>query len=63
MEVLNMMFIDWTSGLSSILIGLDVALIVSAVAIICNIAVSTWVSSLWHSERPRITWHRPMWAR
>jgi len=58
-----MLFIDWTRELSSILIGLNVALVISAVAIICNTPVSTLVSSLWHSERPRITWHRPMWAR
>jgi hypothetical protein len=62
MEVPNML-IDFTKELSPILFGLNAALVVSAAAIVSRTAVGTWLCSLWHIERPRISWHRPMLAR
>lgn len=49
------MFIDMTKELSPILLGLDVALLVSAAALVGEVAVNTWFSSF-----GRFEWRRPV---
>jgi hypothetical protein len=63
MEVPNMMSVDLTREFSSILFGLNAALVVSAVVIISDTAAGTWLRSLWPIERHCMPWHRPMLAR
>jgi len=57
------MFIDMTRDLAPILLGLNVALVVSALAIFGSPAVNTWLRSLRNVERPRLVLHRPALAR
>jgi len=57
-----MMLIDMTKDLAPILYGLNIALIVSAAALLSP-AVSTWLRSIGRIERPRLTLHRPLLAR
>ncbi len=58
-----MMFIDMTKELAPILYGLNVALIVSAAAIVGHAAVSTWFRSVGRFARPRIVLLRPALVR
>ena len=58
-----MMFIEMTNELAPIIVGLNVALIVSAAAIVGNVAMNTWLTSLRRLERPRFALHRPALAR
>jgi hypothetical protein len=58
-----MMFIDLTSELVPMLYGLNVALIVSAAAIVGSNAVSAWFRSIRRIETPRLVIHRPVLVR
>jgi hypothetical protein len=57
-----MMLIDVTNELAPMLVGLNVALVVSALAIVSN-AASSWLQSVWRTARPRFAMHRPVLAR
>ena len=58
-----MMFIDLTNELSSILIGLNLALLVSGAALIGQVAVDTWFSSFGRFEWRRPVLHKPALVR
>ena len=58
-----MMLIELTNELAPILVGLDVALLISGAAIMASIASSAWSTSAWRAWRPRVALHRPALAR
>jgi hypothetical protein len=58
-----MMLIDMTKDLAPIVYGLNIALIISALALLSRTAVGTWFRSVGRIERPRFTLHRPLLAR
>ncbi len=58
-----MMFIDMTNELAPILYGLNIALVVSAAAIVGSTAMNAWFRSIRRIERPRLVVNRPALAR
>ncbi|MDX2170772.1 MAG: hypothetical protein SF182_27120 [Deltaproteobacteria bacterium] len=54
-----MLFIDMTQELSVLLTGLNIALLVSAMALVGNVALRTWTRSM---SRPRLSLDRPALA-
>lgn len=58
-----MMFIDMTKELAPFLYGLNIALVVSAAAIVGSTAMNAWFKSIRRIERPRLVVNRPALAR
>jgi hypothetical protein len=59
-----MMFIELTEELAPIVIGLDVALLISGAAILASVVSHAWSSSTWRLSRPRLAvFHRAAVAR
>ena len=58
-----MMLIELTNELAPIMVGLDVALLISGAAIVASIAANAWSASAWRAWRPRVALHRPVLAR
>jgi len=56
------MMIDLTNELAPVLVGLNVALVVSAAALVDG-SVRRWFASIGHIQTPRFTVHRPALAR
>ena len=57
-----MMLIDMTNELSPILVGLNVALVVSGLGIVAHVAVQSWSQLLGRFDR-RPTFPRPVLVR
>ena len=58
-----MMFIDLTNELAPMLMGMNLALLISAGGIVASIVPSTWFESLRRAARPGLALHRPALAR
>jgi hypothetical protein len=59
----SMMFIDMTNELIPILVGIDVLLAVSALAIVAHATAHSWSRLLGYFDGRRFTPHRPVLAR